>query len=207
MKTMKSLAALLGMMMLAGCGRELVGGGARDVDARATGDGTPGGSAAMAPSYALSPGAGPVFQTNGISGSITFDARVSLVRNQTVTPLGASMGTTVSANGRDTVAVASARVDDVDFPIARVVFTRVTANVTGGLVIGGVSLTGEVNVGIPAGDSVVVEMPVNLGGADEDATLLIDLDASAWLFAASPVTRVVSATTFRNAVRLRRADN
>jgi hypothetical protein len=102
------------------------------------------------------------------------------------------------------VLVVSGRVDDVDYPVARVVFTRVTANVTGGLVIGGVGLTGQVDVGIAPGDSVVVEMPVDLGDPDDDATLLIDLDASAWLFTVNPVTRLVSATAFRNAVKLRR---
>lgn len=206
MKTKRTLAALLaGMAMLAGCGRELVGGGARDVDAYATGDGTPGGSPSVAPSYAVLPGtAAPVFQANGVSGSITFDARVSLVRSGQATPLSGTGTTTVSANGRDTALVASGRVDDVDFPIARVVFTRVTANVTSGLVIGGISLTGQVNVGIAPGDSVVVEMPVDLGDPDDDATLLIDLDASAWLLAANPVTRTVSATAFRGAVKLRR---
>lgn len=204
MKTMRSLAALAGMIILSGCGRELVGGGARDVDAKATGDGTGSGSASMAPSYAVLPGAAPVFQANGISGTITFDARVSLVRSGTATPLNGTATSTVSADGRDTVTVVSGRVDDVDYPVARVVFTRVTANVTGGLVIGGVSLTGQVNVAIAPGDSVVVEQPVDLGDPDDDATLLIDLDASAWLFAASPATRIVSATAFRNAVKLRR---
>lgn len=205
MKTMRSLTALLaGMTMLSGCGRELVGGGARDVDARATGDGTAGGSPSLAPSRAVAPGGGPVFQTNGVSGTITFDARVSLVRGSTATPLNGTATSTVSANGHDTVLVVSGRVDEVEYPVARVVFTRVTANVTGGLVIGGVGLTGQVDVGIAPGDSVVVEMPVDLGDPDDDATLLIDLDASAWLFAANPVTRIVSATAFRNAVKLRR---
>ena len=204
MKTMRSLAALLaGTMALSGCARELVGGGAREVDARATGDGTSGASPSMAPAYAVAPGAAPVFQANGISGTITFDARVSLVRSGQATPLNGTATGTVSVNGHDTVTVVSGRVDDVDFPVARVVFTRVTANVTGGLLIGGVGLTGQVNVGIAPGDSVVVEMPVDLGDPDDDATLLIDLDASAWLFAANPATRLVAASVFRSAVKLR----
>lgn len=206
MTTMRSLAALLaGIAMLSGCGRELVGGGARDVDARATGDGTGGGSPSLGPSYAVAAGGGPVFQTNGVSGTIAFDARVYLVRSGQAEPVnGPATGVTVNANGRDTALVAAGRVDDVDYPVARVVFTRVTANVTGGLVIGGIGLTGRVDVGIAPGDSVVVEMPVDLGDPDDDATLLIDLDASAWLFTANPVTRLVSAAAFRNAVKLRR---
>lgn len=204
MKMMRPLAALLaGMMALTGCGRELVGGGARNVDARATGDGTPGGSASVAPAYAIAPGGGPSYQANGINGSITFDARVSLVRNSTPEPLGTGTAT-VSVNGRDTVTVASGRVARVDYPVARVVFTRVTANVTSGLTIGGTSLTGRVDVAIAPGDSIVVERPVSLGDRNDDATLLIDLDASAWLGLANPLTRIVPAAAFQSAVKLRR---
>ena len=203
MRTKTTLAALLaGMMAAAGCGRELVGGGHRDVDARATGDGTTGGSASLAPRYAVAPGEGAVFQVNGISGTITFDARVYLVRNAEPLPLNGPATATVRADGRDTVTVASDRVRAVEYPVARVVFTRVTANVTSGLAIGGVSITGQVSVAIA--DSLVVERPVDLGDADDDATLLIDLDASAWLQAANPVTRIVPAAAFQSAVKLRR---
>ncbi|HEX2076863.1 MAG TPA: hypothetical protein VHG08_04115 [Longimicrobium sp.] len=203
MRTNTTLAALLaGMTALAGCGRELVGGGQRNVDAAATGDGTGSGSAGLAQRYAVAPGGGGVFQANGIGGTITFDARVYLVRNAQPVPLNGPATATVRADGRDTVAVASGRVPEVEYPTARVVFTRVTGNVTGGLVIGGVSLTGQVSVAIA--DSVVVERPVDLGDADDDATLLIDLDASAWLQAANPVTRIVPAAAFQGAVKLRR---
>lgn len=203
MKTTRRLAALLaGIMTLAGCGRELVGGGARDVDARATGDGTPGRSGSAAPSYSVARGGGTAFQADGVTGTITFDARVSLVRAGQATPLGAGTAT-VSASGRDTVLVASGRVDEVAFPVARVVFTRVTANVTGGLVIGGIGLTGQVDVALALGDSVVVERAVDLGDPEDAATLLIDLDASAWLSAANPLTRTVSAAAFQSAVDLR----
>jgi hypothetical protein len=203
MRTKTTLAALLaGTMALAGCGRELVGGGNRDVDAAATGDGTSGGSPSLAPRYAVAPGGGGVFQANGIGGTITFDARVYLVRNATPLPLNGPATATVRVDGRDTVAVAADRVPRVEYPVARVVFTRVTANVTGGLVVGGVTVTGQVSVAIA--DSVVVERPVDLGDADEDATLLIDLDASAWLQAANPVTRIVPAAAFQSAVKLRR---
>lgn len=203
MRTKLRAAALLAFLSAAaGCGRELVGGGQRDVDARATGDGTSGGSPSLAPRYAVAPGGGVVFQANGISGTLTFDARVYLVRGAGPVPLGGPATATVLANGRDTVAVASARVPEVRYATARVVFTRVTGNVTGGLVIGGNGVTGTVSVAIA--DSVVVERAVDLGDEDDDATLLIDLDASAWLSAANPVTRIVPAAAFQSAVKLRR---
>lgn len=204
MRARLGAAALLAatMTMLGGCTGELVGGGQRDVDAAATGDGTGGGSPSLAPRYSVGEGAGPAFQANGISGTISFDAKVTLVRGGDRELVGTGTGRVVSASGRDTVQVAAASVARVEYPTARVTFTRVQANVTSGLSIGGVTVTGQVNVAIA--DSVVVQMPVDLGGADDDATLLIDLDASAWLTAANPVTRVVPAAAFQSAVKLRR---
>ncbi len=205
MRARRGAAALLAatMTVLAGCTGELVGGGQRDVDAAATGDGTGGGSPSLAPRYSLSEGGGPAFQANGISGTISFDARVVLVRDGRAEAIGTGTGRVVAANGRDTVQVASGSVARVVYPTARVTFTRVQANVASGLTLGGgVAVTGQVNVAIA--DSVVVQMPVDLGGADDDATLLIDLDASAWLAATNPTTRVVPAAAFQAAVKLRR---
>lgn len=206
MRTMTGAAALLFGLAAAGCNGELVGGGVRDVDAVATGDGGQGGSAsmAMAPRMSLQPGGTVAFQSAGLSGTVTFTARVELVRGESAVALNpAPASASVRVDGGDTVHVASRRVPERRYGVARVTFTSVTANVSGGLRIGGVSLTGRVDVGIPVGDSVVVEMPVDLGGSDDDATLLIDLDASSWLAAANPATRIVPASAFRSAVRLR----
>jgi hypothetical protein len=204
MRATRCAAALAALaMFLAGCSGELVGGGQRDVDARATGDGTSSGSPSLSPRFSLADG-GTAFQANGISGTISFDAKVVLMRGGSAELIGTGASRVVAANGSDTVQVASASVAAVEYPTARVTFTRVQANVASGLSIGGINVTGQVNVAIA--DSVVVEMPVDLGDADEDATLLIDLDASAWLAAANPATRVVSSTAFRGAVKLRRAD-
>lgn len=204
MRTKRCAAALAALtMFLAACSGELVGGGQRDVDARATGDGTGGGSASLAPRYSLADG-GTAFQANGISGTISFDAKVVLMRGGSAELIGTGSNRVVAANGSDTVQVAAATVAAVDYPTARVTFTRVQANVTSGLNVGGINVTGQVNIAL--GDSVVVEMPVDLGDEDEDATLLIDLDASAWLAATNPATRVVAASAFAAAVKLRRAD-
>lgn len=204
MKTMLGAAALLFGMLAAGCNGELVGGGVRDVDAVATGDGSStGGSASAAPALSLSPGGTAAFQTSGVSGTVSFTARVELVRDGSAVSLNPSPASaSVRTDGGDTVRVAGRSVQG-RYGVARVTFTSVTANVSAGLRIGGVALTGRVDVGIPAGQGVVVEMPVDLGDADDDATLLIDLDASAWLSAADPATRIVPAAAFRSAVRLR----
>ena len=203
MRTILRAAALLAAITaLPACSGELVGGGARDADAYATGDGTgSGGSPSLAPSYAVSPGGGVVFQASGITGTIGFDARVSLTRPGSVEPVATAQGAVVPANSSDTVRLGGSKIDEGAYPTARVVFTRVTANVTGGLVIGGTGLTGRIDVAIA--DSVVVTAPVNIAAGGADVELLVDLDASVWLAAANPVTRTVSASAFQAAVKVR----
>jgi hypothetical protein len=200
-----SAAALV--FALAGCNGEVVVGGQKDVDAYATGDGTSGGgSASLAPAYAVRPG-GPVATHLGgsLAGTVTFQARVELVdaAGDAVALAPSPAGGTVRLDGHDTVFVASRTVLATRYPRVRVTFTQVAANVTGGLVIGNVNVTGQVQVGVPGG-GVVVERAVDLGDDDEDVEILIDLDASAWLPSVNLATRVVPAADFRSAVKVRR---
>lgn len=203
-----ALALLLAMLPAAGCGREVVGGGQTDVATFATGDGTPeGGGAApsRAPAYALSPGAPSATHIAGrTQGTITFEARVQVVRSDGARATVGEGTAMVRADGHDTTQVVRARVNADRYTMVRVTFTHVQANVTSGLVIGGVSVTGQVNVAV--GNGVVVEIETDDLGAEEDeedAWVLIDLDASAWLGAANPFTRVVPAAAFQNAVKIR----
>jgi hypothetical protein len=201
MRARCALAALLLAMTTAGCGKELVVGGQKHVDAAGTGDGTPEGSASKAPAYARL--AGPEAAALRAQGTITFTARVELITDAGhVEQLGPAKTATVKIDGSDSVHVASGDVPVGRYTAARVTFTGVQANVTGGLVIGGVSVTGLVSVGIP-GESVVVERAVDLGSPGASARLLVELDASAWLSAANPATRVVASSTFQSAVKIR----
>jgi hypothetical protein len=201
MRARYALAALLLAMTTAGCGKELVVGGQKHVDAAGTGDGTPEGSASKAPAYARL--AGPEAAALRAQGTITFTAQVALITDAgRVEQLGSTKTATVKIDGSDSVHIASGDVPWGRYIAARVTFTSVQANVTGGLVIGGVSVTGLVSVGIP-GESVVVERAVDLGSPGASARLLVDLDASDWLSAANPATRVVAASTFQSAVKLR----
>jgi predicted small secreted protein len=203
MRTRLALAALLLATVTAGCGKELVVGGQKHVDAAGTGDGTPEGSASKAPAYARLTGAEPSLAR--AQGTITFDARVELLTDDRqlaqLTPAPATV--TVRIDGADSVHIAAGDVAAARYTAVRVTFTRVQANVTGGLVIGGVNVTGLVSVGLAPGESVVVERAVDLGSPGASARLLVDLDASAWLSAANPVTRVVAASTFQSAVKVR----
>lgn len=110
-------------------------------------------------------------------------------------------------DGRDTVRLTSGKVSRASYDRVRIVFTRVEADVTSGLVIGGVTITGRVGVAIAPRDSIVVERPVSLGGQGDDVRLLVDLDAHAWLASTSVVARIVMrivpAAAFQNAVKVR----
>jgi hypothetical protein len=169
-----------------------------------TGDATPGGSASAART-SLAPAYGPhSLSAAAAQGTITFDARVSLLspnRAEAVNPTPASAA--VRIDGRDTVRLTGSEVPRGSYDRVRIVFTRVHADVTSGLVIGGITITGRVNVAINPGDSVAVERPVSLGGQGDDVRLLVDLDASAWLASTNVVTRIVPAAAFQSAVKVR----
>src|SRR5215213_9984888 len=182
---------LLLLLGTAGCGKELVVGGQKEVETHATGDGTPEGAvgASRAPALALAPADGPVTThiTGRAQGTVSFDATVEVIATPGGSELaGSALNTTVRLDGHDTTLVARGRVPEGSYTAVRV---------TSGPVIGGI------NVVVPAG-GIVVERPVSLGGPEEDVRVLLDLDASAWLFAATPATGVAAAA-FQNAVKIR----
>lgn len=199
----RSWMALIVVLALGGCGKDFVAGGARDVEVHATGDATPEGSPSAA-RMSLAPSDGPRSLSAAAQGTITFDARVSLVSSNRVEEVNRTPASTaVRIEGRDTVRLTSGEVRQGSYDRVRIVFTRVEADVASGLVIGGITITGRVGVGIAPADSIVVERPVSLGDEDDDVRLLIDLDASAWLASTNVVTRVVPPAAFQSAVKVR----
>lgn len=197
-------AALASTLLLSGCGKEIFVGGQKEVEAVAVSDASSGSSQSSAGASSF---VAPLASRSGFSGgqpqgTVTFEARVSLVTSGgVVVPLNRDAATgTVRIEGTDTARVARESVEDVTYTRARVTFTRVAASVTSGLFIGPISVTGEIRVGIAQGDSVVVERPVEIRGRAKQ-TLIIDLDASEWLGQSSG--GVVSTTAFRSAVDLR----
>jgi hypothetical protein len=196
--------ALVAMLALGGCGKDFVAGGARDVEVHATGDATPEGSSSAA-RMSLAPAEGPrSLSAAAAQGTIAFDARVSLLSSDRAEPVNRTpASTSVRIDGRDTVRLTSGGVPRGSYDRVRLVFTRVEADVTSGLVIGGITITGRVAVALAPGDSIVVERPVSLGGQGDDVRLLVDLDASAWLPSTNVVTRMVPAAAFQSAVKVR----
>jgi hypothetical protein len=85
----------------------------------------------------------------------------------------------------------------------RVVFQRVEANVTAGLVVGGVPVLGTVRVDLGA-QGLIVErdlvLEVEARGARD---VLLDLGADLWLPRLSLATRTVAAADLRSAVAIR----
>jgi hypothetical protein len=205
---LRVLALPLLLAAAAGCGKEVVVGGQRDkeVEAYATGDGTQegGADASRAPQLSsLAPTGGPAEThiAGRVQGTISFDALVEVVTSSgQAATVGNAQSVVVRSDGHDTVLVARADLLEAQYTTVRVTFTRVTANVASGLVVGGVNITGQVNVAVPAG-GIVVERQVPLGGPEEDVQVLIDLDASAWLF--SVMDRIVPTATFQQAVKIR----
>lgn len=105
--------------------------------------------------------------------------------------------------GADSAFIGVRRVPVGTYTRARVSFRRVTADVDGGLVIGGIPFLGRVTVAIGA-DAVVVEAPIRLTvEADAEHRLVVDLNAAAWLPGLNRLTGEVGAATFRSAVDVR----
>ncbi len=207
MKAIHPIAALaLSTLLLAGCGKEVVVGGQRDVETVATGDATPEPSPSRTDGARFVRGPGePRFTSARGQGFAVFTADVRLFTAAGASAIpGGGSPTAVQLDGRDTVRVARGQVPAAPYTRARVVFRNVAAQVTGGLTVGGIAITGTVVVDIPSGDSLVVESALPFS-PDQDApeTLIVDLDASTWLAATDPVTRRVPPTVFRNAVKLR----
>ncbi|HEX5727211.1 MAG TPA: hypothetical protein VFX98_17170 [Longimicrobiaceae bacterium] len=200
MKRGRSGLALLLALAAAGCGIEVVVGGQKDV--YATGDGTAesGGSTSLLPGWeeAAEPPAGR------LEGTVTFDARVLLVGPDGAEPVNGPAQATLRLDGRDTLRVLRDRPEAREYGAVRVTFFRVQAQVTGGLEVGGISVTGEVRVDIPIEDGLVVERSVDLGAPADSVAVLVDLDVSAWLAAVDPVTKTVPADAFVRAVQVRR---
>lgn len=204
-KWIASLGALL--LLTSGCGKELVGGGQNEGEVRTLVTSEEGNSRSLAsegPHFTYADeGSGGAADAEG---TISFDAQVTLIADDgaEVRVTSGTVPGTFRIENADSAEIGRQDVRVKTYARARVEFTRVSANVTGGIVIGGVPLLGEVRVQIGAGERVTVEAPIQLivrqSGLHE---LVIDLNAHIWLATANPVTGAISSSTFRSAVEVR----
>lgn len=200
-------------LLATGCGVELTAGGQTgDVRAVATSNGSssraPGPSRAEATAReagsadaATSGAAGSLV----VRGSLAFTAAVTLVREdgEEVPITRGYSDAVVRIEGADSVEVARDSVPVGTYTRARVAFRRMEADVIEGLLVGGVPIRGRVSVAIGP-EPIVVESPVLLRvQPNGEHTLVIDLNAEAWLLTLNPLTREVLGASFRSAVDLR----
>lgn len=193
------LALVLALLASAACGREVVGGGQKEVETVAVGDATPDGSASRATLASTAPLPRAMSSAAVPLGTLSFTATASLVAEDggVVPVTDGPRQVAVRLDGADRATLSRRTVPDASYVRARVVFSRVTADVAGGVP----GVAGAVRVNIPTGDSVVVERAVAIPAGSARAVLVVDLDASRWLVGA--VGGLVSPGTFAAAVRLR----
>ena len=202
LRRISGLAPLALLLALAGCGQELTAGGQREGEVSAVLIDDPG-----APAPNRSPTrSGASFSTSRAripTGTVNVQATVTLVSErggaqELVTQAG---GGTVDLGSTSKTLLARADISSIRYTLARVEFTRVQANVTGGLLVGGLDLTGAVSVALP--QPVVVEKAIDLTVVEEGHhELEIDLNAEKWLVAIDPLTRTVPSAAFRTAVTM-----
>lgn len=145
---------------------------------------------------------GSTFQTS-VQGTVEFDARVELLADVGQDVVVDSRPGVVSIQPGEREILLRRRVPESRFVRARVVFSRVEAQVDGGLLVGGAPYLGAARVRIPSGGIVVertveLELPANARG-----TVVVDLAAPQWLAAVDPSNRWVPTEDFAAAVRIR----
>lgn len=205
MRHLKTSFIMAGLLAgLTACEDATGPGGSATLQVAAVGDTESGPSAALSPSYSQA----VLARDGSAQGTVQFTARV-FVQTSAGSWIAlteqAAQSTTVDASGRGGAQVfASEDVEAQSYNRVRVVFERVNANVTGGiqLSLGGL-LTGLVQVNLGSDSEVVVEREVEVDARSGTAsTVVINLNADAWLSRADAQSKAVSEAEFQSAVRV-----
>jgi hypothetical protein len=207
---------LLGTLVLA-CG-ELTSGGVGDVEVWATADDQGTASASAPPgSGAVVPAAGWESQgTPSAAGSRAIAAATGVLTAQLRTYLRSDLtgewieitegvrDLTLDLDGSSERRVGVRILDGGRYTGFRVVFQRVEANVTSGLIVAGIPIVGLVSVDLGAQGTLTVERSVLIDlEARDNVDVVLDMGASTWLPTLSPVTRVVAGAALGNALAVR----
>lgn len=206
-----ALAALVldasAMVLLSGCGEVASGGARGEVSVYVAGDGQGGAASAVPGTSALLAGtSGEAPAGNGVKGTVTLRTQV-FVSAPSGTWIEVTEGVreaSVDAEGAQEKEVGRRLLDAGIYTRMRIVFARVDVDVRDGLVIDGIPIVGRVAVSFGGTQTIEVELPISLTLVeDAKVDLVVDLNSQGWLRAANPVTRVVPAAVFRNAVEVR----
>lgn len=214
-RTRSGLALVLAMGAT-GCGN-LTAGGVGEAAVVMSGDApepTPQTMSATAPQPAIvgsNPAAGPVAPAALTGGPLGTDAdaddpegqfeadlSVFLVpaEGEPVRLTDGEVEVRLDLEGVEEPEIGSRQVTATTYTELRIVFTKIEVEVAAGLLIGGVEVTGPIDVDF--GDlSLEVDRPLDLDiGDGERVELLIDLNSDSWLQAVDPVTLSVDAQVF-----------
>lgn len=198
------------LLSSAGCGQELLAGGMRSGEASAVVTDDPGSSSSStvedpASRMSLDPASRGSIGAAAAEGSILVEGSVALesAGGRTI-PLGNGPGAaSVQISSNATSELATGEVEVGRYTNARVTFTRVEAEVAGGLSVGlGVQVSGTVKVLLP--QPLVIEAPIELlVREDGEHTIVIDLNSEVWLAAVDPLLLTVPTQLFAQAVTIR----
>jgi hypothetical protein len=198
---------LSGALILAGCG-DLTAGGLGEVEVFGTADdpGAPPPSAAMqgAPTVSSSDAlaAASIFE-----GLLAAEMQVYLlndVSGQWVEITEGVRDLTLDLRGLIERRVAVRFLDAGRYTRLRVLFHSVEASVLGGLIIGGVPLTGQITVDLGALGTLPVEREVVVEiEREESVDLVLDMNVDVWLPTVSVITRTVAGSALRDALAVR----
>ena len=184
----------------AGCGN-LTPGGFGNIHVDVSGDADEpapaSGASAASPSWSLLEG--PAATSHDVpEGEVEVEFELFLVTEDgVVSQLGGDdIRVRVDVQGRTDVDAVSELVPAATYTELRVVFTEIEAEIEKGLLIDGVPVLGLIRVDM---DDLTLEVtrPLDLVlEPDGVAELLVDLNASAWLSAVDPLTKLVDAAVF-----------
>ena len=212
-RSVRTLCAGVAVLLAAtGCGN-LTAGGFGDVVVEVSGDSDPAASPASPAASAMPVsafGSGPAAASgpstssggNQPEGEVEVELDLFLVSDAGVaTQLnGDRVRVRVDLRGRSEAEVVQTLVEATGYSELRMVFTEIRADVESGLIIGGLPVLGEVRVEL---DDIELAVSRPLGlviGGGQRVSLLIDLNAAAWLEAVDPLTKTVDAAVFADLI-------
>ena len=194
-------------LAIAACGN-LTGGGLGEATVSVTGDVPPAipapQSSLLATEGLVAPSSHEPDEADEAEGSVHVRFLVSLVSERgSETRLGdEEIEVEVDLQGADEPPVVTETIPAVRYTELRIVFTEIKAEVDAGLIINGVPVTGELHVELED-MSLLVTRPIDLDvNHGQSVSLLLDLNAPAWLTAVDPVTLAIDETVFADLVNV-----
>jgi len=198
-----SAFALVAVIGIGGCGNLTAGGARGTVESAVSGD---------APEASSQTGAeAPVASKSSteaaalIEGQVDATLRIYLENEMgdRIPVVAEDSRTVVDVQGQTEATLSSVELPVGSYPRVRIVFTDVHADVEAGLLIGGISVVGRIDVGEPAVDSMVVERQAGILLEENRAIqLLVDMNSPSWLAEVDLESMLVDPVIFQQEVEM-----